>query len=138
MYLRLHGDAQLYVSGYTDDALERWASRIRSWSTGGEPDDAKRISSKAPPRRRSRDIYCYFDNDVKVRAPFDAQNLMRKLGLPVPVHETLASAQPETFSAESLDTLPYALPRVDTRWRFGRREPKSATVLHTRVKRTAR
>jgi len=138
MYLRLHGDAQLYVSGYTDDALERCASRIRAWSTGGEPDDAKRISHKAPPRHRSRDIYCYFDNDVKVRAPFDAQNLMRRLGLPVPAHDALARAQPETFSAESLDTLPYALPRVDTRWRFGPRVAKKPEPLRTRVRKAAR
>jgi uncharacterized protein YecE (DUF72 family) len=31
--------------------------------------------------RASRDVYCYFDNDAKVRAPFDAQRLMQKLGL---------------------------------------------------------
>jgi hypothetical protein len=26
-------------------------------------------------------VYVYFDNDVKVKAPFDALNLMQKLGL---------------------------------------------------------
>ena len=38
--------------------------------------------------RDGRDVYVYFDNDVKVRAPFDALNLMRKLGLcwGTPVH----------------------------------------------------
>src|SRR5438445_2480349 len=30
-------------------------------------------------RSRGRDVYCYFDNDVKVRAPLDAHSLMRKL-----------------------------------------------------------
>ncbi|MEG3185085.1 DUF72 domain-containing protein [Novilysobacter erysipheiresistens] len=83
MYLRLHGAAELYVSGYTDDALARWAKRIRLWSEGGEPDDAVRIDGRAS-KRASRDVYCYFDNDVKVHAPFDAQVLMEKLGLPVP------------------------------------------------------
>jgi uncharacterized protein YecE (DUF72 family) len=137
MYLRLHGDAELYVSGYTDEALERWASRIRAWSAGGEPDDAKRISRHAPPRHRTRDIYCYFDNDVKVRAPFDAQNLMRKLGLSVPVG-ALMRAQPENFSVESLDALPYALPRVDARWRFGSRRPENPKPPGARVRRAAR
>jgi uncharacterized protein YecE (DUF72 family) len=120
MYLRLHGDAQLYVSGYSDEALERWASRIRAWSAGAEPADAVRISNKAAPRSRSRDIYCYFDNDVKVRAPIDAHNLMRKLGLPVSLNAAVADASPEGFVPESLDSLPYGLPRVDTRWRFTR------------------
>ena len=120
MYLRLHGDAELYVSGYTDAALERWAARIRAWANGNEPTDAVRISSKPKPRARSREVYCYFDNDVKVRAPIDAHNLMRKLGLPVTVNAAVAAEAPG-FDPESLNTLPYALPRQDTRWRFTRR-----------------
>lgn len=81
VYIRLHGDKKIYTSGYTDPALERWAARIRAWSDGCEPADAHRISREPSPARRSRDVYCYFDNDVKVRAPFDALALIRKLGL---------------------------------------------------------
>ena len=40
MYLRLHGDKQLYASGYTEAALERWSERIRAWQRGREPRDA--------------------------------------------------------------------------------------------------
>ncbi|MBO9662892.1 DUF72 domain-containing protein [Dokdonella sp.] len=81
LYLRLHGDQELYVSGYTDAALHRWAARIERWAGGGEPDDAVRVSAKpaAPARRRA--VYGYFDNDVKVRAPFDALRLRALLGL---------------------------------------------------------
>ncbi|NYE60514.1 uncharacterized protein YecE (DUF72 family) [Duganella sp. 1224] len=79
MYLRLHGAEELYASGYDDAALDGWAARIRAWSAGGQPADAKRVSDQEPPRRASRDIYCYFDNDIKVRAPFDAQNLIARL-----------------------------------------------------------
>lgn len=82
MYLRLHGDAEIYASGYTDAALDRWADRIRAWSTGSEPNDAMRILGVAPGICTSRDIYCYFDNDMKVKAPYDARALMAKLGLP--------------------------------------------------------
>lgn len=81
MYLRLHGDKELYASGYSDAALARWAARIRAWSSGGQPDDARLISAKAPPRRASRDLFCYFDNDIKVHAPFDARRLIELLGL---------------------------------------------------------
>ncbi|MBZ2208029.1 DUF72 domain-containing protein [Massilia soli] len=81
MYLRLHGDKELYASGYTEEALERWAARIRAWSGGSQPADAHLVSSKAPPARKSRDVFCYFDNDIKVRAPFDARRLIEKLGL---------------------------------------------------------
>jgi uncharacterized protein YecE (DUF72 family) len=137
VYIRLHGDAELYVSGYTDEALEHWAARIRAWAGGIEPADAKRISVQPAPRRRSRDVYCYFDNDVKVRAPIDAHNLMRKLGLPVFVDVAVAAASPEAFVPEALDTLPYALPRQDTRWRFGPRVSTAEKPARYRARRTA-
>jgi uncharacterized protein YecE (DUF72 family) len=80
IYMRLHGDKELYRSGYSDRALSRWAQRIREWRDGSEPPDAHRISAHGPPSRQPRDVYCYFDNtDVKLRAPVDAQALMRKL-----------------------------------------------------------
>ncbi len=79
VYIRLHGDKELYVSGYTPAALARWAARIRAWTTGGEPIDARRIDANGRPRRRKRDVYCYFDNDTKVKAPRDAQRLERLL-----------------------------------------------------------
>jgi uncharacterized protein YecE (DUF72 family) len=82
LYLRLHGDKELYASGYTDAALDRWADRIRAWSAGREPRDARRASGAASSGAKSRDVFCYFDNDVKVRAPFDADRLMSKLGIP--------------------------------------------------------
>jgi uncharacterized protein YecE (DUF72 family) len=82
LYIRLHGDKELYRSGYSDQALSRWAQRIRAWHAGSEPEDAKKVVTAAAPARKSRDIYCYFDNtDVKLRAPIDAGSLMRKLGM---------------------------------------------------------
>jgi uncharacterized protein YecE (DUF72 family) len=81
MYLRLHGDEELYTSGYTESALNHWAKRMATWSKGSEPSDARRISAQHAARKSSRDIFCYFDNDIKVRAPFDADRLMHKLKL---------------------------------------------------------
>jgi uncharacterized protein YecE (DUF72 family) len=63
VYVRLHGDVKIYTSGYSGRALAAWARRIRAWDEDG------------------RDVYVYFDNDVKVKAPFDALNLMHKLDL---------------------------------------------------------
>ena len=81
VYLRLHGSEETYASGYDDEALDGWAARIRAWRDGGEPADPRRITDRVPPPRRSRDIYVYFDNDAKVRAPFDAMALARRLGV---------------------------------------------------------
>src|SRR5690606_17566650 len=83
VYVRLHGHAELYASRYTDRELARWAQRIRAWAAGGEAKGVARIAPEPAPRRRARDVYCYFDNDAKVEAPFDAQRVMRALGLRV-------------------------------------------------------
>lgn len=60
-YARLHGDEELYVSGYDDAALDRWAAWASAHLDAG------------------RDAYLYFDNDAKVRAPVDAMPLIARL-----------------------------------------------------------
>jgi uncharacterized protein YecE (DUF72 family) len=81
VYVRLHGSKKLYASGYSSQELDRWADRIESWRLGSEPSDAKLAApAKRAPVLDSRDVYVYFDNDVKVRAPFDAMNLAARLG----------------------------------------------------------
>ena len=77
VYLRLHGDRKIYVSGYTPAALADWAARIRAWVAGGQPCGARRIDPRARVAPEPRDVYCYFDNDVKVKAPRDARRLAR-------------------------------------------------------------
>ncbi len=63
VYVRLHGGEELYVSGYDDASLAVWAERIAAWAADG------------------RDVVVYFDNDVKVHAPFDALRLAQLLGV---------------------------------------------------------
>jgi uncharacterized protein YecE (DUF72 family) len=55
-YFRLHGDTELYVGGYSEEALAGWAAKIRDWANQG-------------------DVYVYFDNTAEVAAPRDAQQL---------------------------------------------------------------
>jgi uncharacterized protein YecE (DUF72 family) len=81
IYMRLHGATELYQSRYTSEQLDRWADCIRAWTRGGQPADARLISSEPPPPRASRDVYCYFDNTDKLHAPDNAAELMFKLGL---------------------------------------------------------
>jgi len=81
IYMRLHGDVELYSSGYTARALRRWRMRIQAWAQGGQPEDAELVVPRAPTKRTTRDVYCYFDNDQKVHAPYDARRLLGKLGL---------------------------------------------------------
>lgn len=76
VYLRLHGDQQLYASGYGDAALRRWSQRIGCWQRGLQPADAELFDDSARGDRHAREVFCYFDNDMKVRAPYDASRLM--------------------------------------------------------------
>lgn len=88
VYCRLHGSEELYASGYDDDALDAWARRVAAWAAGSEPDDAERVGGPGP-KRKARDVFVYFDNDAKVRAPVDADGLAARLGVAAPVAEDL-------------------------------------------------
>jgi uncharacterized protein YecE (DUF72 family) len=78
VYARLHGSEVLYASGYDDPALKRWAARVVAWAKGAEPSDAVRVTAERAPKR-ARDVYIYFDNDAKVRAPVDAERLAERV-----------------------------------------------------------
>jgi uncharacterized protein YecE (DUF72 family) len=80
VYVRLHGDEELYASGYGDAALADWARRMDAWRRGTQVADARVASTRRPPRASRRDVYCYFDNDIKVHAPFDAARLAGRFG----------------------------------------------------------
>jgi uncharacterized protein YecE (DUF72 family) len=73
VYCRLHGSEELYASGYDESSLDTWAERVAAWAKGDEPLDAERVGGQG--RRRKRDVFVYFDNDMKVRAPVDARRL---------------------------------------------------------------
>ena len=60
-YVRLHGHTRLYASGYSPRNLDRWAARCRAWCDQG------------------RDVFVYFDNDARGRAPWDAVGLLARL-----------------------------------------------------------
>jgi len=79
-YVRLHGDEVLYASGYSTKALAVWAGKIRAWHRGRNPPRAK-LFGRVKDAPSLRDVFVYFDNDVKVRAPYDAMSLAHRLGI---------------------------------------------------------
>jgi uncharacterized protein YecE (DUF72 family) len=78
VYCRLHGSRELYVSGYGRKAIATWADRVVAWATGNPP-TGERVSAFGEQEARPHDVYVYFDNDAKVRAPIDALALERRL-----------------------------------------------------------
>jgi len=79
IYCRLHGSEQLYASGYDSKALGEWEKRVRAWAAGEEPADAERVGGPGKPRKSDRDVFLYFDNDIKVKAPENAAGLAKRL-----------------------------------------------------------
>jgi uncharacterized protein YecE (DUF72 family) len=79
VYCRMHGSEELYASGYGDASLDQWAERVVAWARGAEPTDAEKVTPMPSTQDHGRDVYVYFDNDLKVRAPFDAQNMMQRV-----------------------------------------------------------
>jgi len=59
VYIRGHGPSGFYKGQYSDHTLRTWAKSIAIW------------------KRRSRDVYVYFDNDQKAAAPADAKRLAK-------------------------------------------------------------
>ncbi|BBK33572.1 uncharacterized protein YecE (DUF72 family) [Stella humosa] len=75
-YCRLHGSRELYRSGYGPDELARWAARVTAWAAGIAMEDG---AFAGPPGGEAMpsDVFVYFDNTEKLRAPDDAQVLAR-------------------------------------------------------------
>ena len=103
MYLRLHGEGERYVSGYDAASLDTWSARIREWAAGREPADAERAGDAAA-ASAPRNVFAYFDNDVKVRAPYDAQHLMARLRDLMP--PTRRDPRPIEMAAPPTDLVP--------------------------------
>lgn len=79
VYCRLHGSEELYRSGYETEALETWVRRVLAWSAGKPVRDGE-FAGKAASKAVPRDVFLYFDNTDKLRAPGDARALMERLG----------------------------------------------------------
>ena len=63
-YLRLMRSQADVPTGYTPEAIAQWAQGVRTWTSGERP----------------RDVFVYFINGAKERAPAGAKELLRQLG----------------------------------------------------------
>lgn len=71
-------DASL-ATGYEEAALDAWAGRARRWAAGETPEDLPAV--EAPPAPvRSREVFIYFINGAKEKAPAAAMALLARLG----------------------------------------------------------
>ncbi|AOY98316.1 hypothetical protein BKK81_02685 [Cupriavidus sp. USMAHM13] len=79
VYARLMGCSEKLKHGYAPKALDAWRERAMAWSAGDEPADLPRVG-EAPAPRRQREVFVFFINGAKERAPAAAQALLDRLG----------------------------------------------------------
>ena len=117
MYVRLHGDKELYASGYSPAALDRWAAKCLAWAEAG------------------LDVFVYFDNDAKGYAPHDAMALIDRVGR----YPRASRAGTDLSSAPTLRDEPqvratsYAVSGARGAYRRAVRRSRPATAGATRV-----
>lgn len=78
VYARLERAEEAVPTGYDEPALDRWADAARTWAAGGQPAGLPYVGADAP-AASARDVFVFFINGAKVRAPAGAQALLSRL-----------------------------------------------------------
>ena len=78
-YARLQAASEDHSAGYTPAALDRWAEVAKHWERGHDPEGLPLIEPPAAPPAAGRDLFVFFINGAKVRAPAAAQALIERL-----------------------------------------------------------
>jgi uncharacterized protein YecE (DUF72 family) len=78
VYARLMCSASSEPTGYAPEALDAWAQRACEWSDGRDPAHLPR-TGPAKPASAPRDVFIYFINGAKERAPAAAMALLDRL-----------------------------------------------------------
>lgn len=78
VYVRLMRSRSDVKTGYPDIELDAWVERVRSWSAGEDPRELPHVLEAAVPMQ-PRDVFLYFINGAKERAPAAAGALLARL-----------------------------------------------------------
>lgn len=80
VYLRLQNGNEDVETCYEAGALDSWAERANIWAAGGQPDGVPLADPSHAPDKAPRDVFVYFINKGKVRAPHGAMAFMERVG----------------------------------------------------------
>lgn len=79
VYARLMRASAGFKAGYAPKALDAWAARLQAWAGGAQPADLPRAGEPAGAAAQPRDVYAFFINGAKERAPAAARALIERL-----------------------------------------------------------
>ncbi|MFN3569140.1 MAG: DUF72 domain-containing protein [Polaromonas sp.] len=83
VYARLMRSDGKLKSGYAPKALDTWAAAARSWAGGGVPETLPHLEP-AKARGKAREVFVFFINGAKEKAPHAAMGLLQRLGFKAP------------------------------------------------------
>ncbi|MBB4152421.1 uncharacterized protein YecE (DUF72 family) [Sphingomonas jinjuensis] len=78
VYARLENGEERFVAGYAPAALDEWAATAKAWAAGEQPDGLRYVADE-PPAKQPRDVFVFFINGAKERAPHGAMALIERL-----------------------------------------------------------
>ncbi|MFF7399046.1 DUF72 domain-containing protein [Achromobacter sp. NPDC008082] len=79
VYARLMRASTTFKAGYAPKVLDAWADRLRTWARGADPADLPRIGQPPSGTARPQDVYAFFINGAKERAPAAARAMIERL-----------------------------------------------------------
>lgn len=79
VYARLRRSAAGCATGYTLPALKQWCQHAQVWAQGGAPEDLTLVDPAHKAAGSPRDVFIFFINGAKERAPAAAQKLISLL-----------------------------------------------------------
>ncbi|MGJ7509385.1 DUF72 domain-containing protein [Variovorax sp. GT1P44] len=80
VYARLMNSDAKFENGYAPKALDEWAEAAKTWAKGGTPASLPRVEVGKSQPSKARDVFVYFINGAKEKAPAAAGALIKRLG----------------------------------------------------------
>ena len=79
VYARLQTGSDDIETAYSDEDLDLWAGRLKTWAAGGAPDGLPLADPSHKPAKAERDVFAFIIHEGKVRAPSGAMALIEKV-----------------------------------------------------------
>ena len=79
VYARIMGATENEERGYSDAALDQWASRAKTWAAGGSPKDLATVAPAPKSDAEGREVFLYVISGHKERNPAAAMALIERL-----------------------------------------------------------